>query len=147
MAQFRQQRITHGSHLIPGEIQQLARAHDVNPEQADQMINHLTSRLFGKLDRASGGEASAMQARARALATGAHRPDWNNTAARRLEALVGVLALPSNWREPDFETVREAYQVARLLRRNPRSQVMPDEQAALKIVPNAIEYQAVYVGK
>ena len=133
--------------LIPGEIQQLARAHNVNPEQADQMINRLTSRLFGKLDRASGGEASAMQARARALATGAHRPDWNNRAARRLEALAVVLALPSNWREPDFETVREAYQVVRLLRRNPRSQVMPDEQAALKIVPNAIEYQAVYVGK
>jgi hypothetical protein len=62
-------------------------------------------------------------------------------------ALAGVLALPANWREPDFDAVREAYQVARLLRRNPRSQLMPDEQAALKIVPGALEYQAVYVGK
>jgi hypothetical protein len=136
-----------GASVIPGEIQQLARAHNVNPEQADQLLDRLTSRLFGKLDRASGGEASAMQAQARALATGANRPDWNNPAAHRLKALAGVLALPSNWREPDFDAVREAYQVARLLRRNPRSQLMPDEQAALKIVPDAIEYQAVYVGK
>jgi hypothetical protein len=133
--------------LIPGEIQQLAHNHNVNPEQASHMIDRLTSRLFGKLDRASGGEASAMQASAFALATGAHRPDWNNPAARRLEALAGVLALPANWREPDFDAVREAYQAARLLRRNPRSQLMPDEQAALKIVPGALEYQAVYVGK
>jgi hypothetical protein len=133
--------------VLPGEIQQLARDHRVNPEQADRVIDRLTTRLFGRLDRASGGEASAMQAQARALATGANRLDWESQAARRLKALAGVLALPSNWREPDFETVREAYQVARLLRRNPHSQLMPDEQAALKIVPNALDYQAVYVGK
>jgi hypothetical protein len=131
--------------ILPDEIQKLARDHNVNPDQANKMINRLTANLFGKLDRASGGEANAMQAQARALVS--NRLDWSSPAAVKLQALAGALTLPSNWREPDFDAVREAYQVARRLHKNPRSQLMPDEQAAIKAVPNALEYQAIYAGK
>ncbi len=88
-----------------------------------------------------------MQAGASALATGANRLDWNSEAARRLKALASVLSLPSNWREPDFETVRAAYQAARYLRKSPSARLMPDEQEALKALPDAIQYEAVYAGK
>jgi hypothetical protein len=135
------------SSAVPAELQQLAREHNVNPAQANQMIERITSRLFGKLDRASGGEASAMQARASALATGANRLDWNGTSGQRLKALASILDLPSNWREPDFETVRAAYQAARYLRRSPNARLMPDEQEALEALPDAIQYEAVYAGK
>lgn len=132
---------------VPAEMQQLAREHNVNPKQANKMIERFTSRLFGKLDRASGGEASDMQAQARALATGANRLDWNSTAGRRLKALASVLDLPSNWREPDFGAVRAAYQSARYLRKSPNARLMPDEQEALRALPDAIQYEAVYAGK
>ena len=133
--------------IIPDEFQAMAQSHHVNPAQANKLIDRLTSQLFGKLDRASGGEAGSVQNQARALVTGANRADWNSPAARRLIALAEKLSLPPNWREPDFEAVRDAYQAARMLRKNPRSQLMPDEQAALKTVPNALDYVAVYVGK
>src|SRR5205823_4335135 len=64
--------------VVPDDMQQFAREQNVNPDQANKMIERLTSRLFGKLDRASGGEASTVQAQARALATGANRIDWNS---------------------------------------------------------------------
>ncbi len=133
--------------VIPDNMQQLAREHNVNPDQANKMIERLTSRLFGKLDRASGGEASTMQAQARALATGANRLDWNSPAAQRMKAMVSALVLPANWRDPDFDAVREAYQAARMRRKNPNSQLFPDEQAALDALPDALKYEAVYMGK
>jgi hypothetical protein len=133
--------------VLPDDMQQFAREHNVNADQANKLIERLTSRLFGKLDRASGGEASTMQAQARALATGANRLDWNSPAAQRLKATVSVLTLPSNWRDPEFESVREAYQAARMRRKNPNSQLFPDEQAALNSLPDALNYEAVYVGK
>lgn len=133
--------------LLPDDVQALARQHNVNPDQANKLIDRLTANMFGRLDRQSGGEASDMQAQARALATSAPRLDWNSPAALGLQAAAQLLQLPSNWRDQDFDTVREAYQVARRLRKNPRSSLMPDEQAALKTLPNAIEYEAVYIGK
>ncbi len=139
--------IDRSASLVPDDVQQLAQEHHVNPDQANKMIERLTSRLFGRLDRQSGGEASTMQAQARALATGAGRVDWNSPAGQRLKALADVLALPSNWREPDFAAVRDAYQTARRLRKNPRSQLLPDEQAALRALPDALDYEAVYMGK
>lgn len=133
--------------ILPDDVQQLAQDRRVNPQQANRMIDRLTGQLFGKLDRQSGGEASAMQSQARALAMGGNRPDWNSAAGQRLKAVISVLSLPANWREPDFIAVRDAYQAARMARRNPNAHLMPDEQAALKALPNALEYEAVYMGK
>jgi len=133
--------------VVPDDIQQLAQDHNVNADQANKLVNRLTSQLFGKLDRTSGGEASAMQTEARALAAGGGTVNWNSAAGQYLIAAMGALTIPSNWREPDFDTLRDAYQVARRLRRTPSAQLMPDEQAAIKVIPNAIEYEAVYMGK
>ncbi|MCC7445892.1 MAG: hypothetical protein IT324_00680 [Anaerolineae bacterium] len=133
--------------ILPDDVQQLAQNRNVNAQQANRMIDRLTGQLFGKLDRQSGGEASAMQTQARALAMGGNRPDWNSAAGQRLKALASVLTLPANWREPDFIAVRDAYQAARMVRRNPNARLMPDEQAALKALPDAIAYEAVYMGR
>jgi len=133
--------------ILPDDVQQLAQNRNVNPQQANRMIDRLTGQLFGKLDRQSGGEASAMQSQARALAMGGNRPDWNSPAGQRLKALASVLTLPGNWREPDFIAVRDAYQAARMVRRNPNARLMPDELAALRALPDAIAYEAVYMGK
>jgi hypothetical protein len=133
--------------ILPVEIQHLARDHNVSADQANKMIDRVTSRLFGKMDRASGGEASAVQAQARALVTGTSRIDWNSPAAQQLATLARKIPLPANWRTPDFDAVRDAYQAARMLHKNPRAQLLPDERAALNAIPNAIQYEAVYVGK
>ena len=133
--------------MLPDDIQRLAQKGNVDSNQAAKMMDRITSQLFGKLDRASGGEASTMQDQARALAMGGNRVDWNSPAGQRLRALATVLMFPTNWREPDFGAVRDAYQAARMLRKNPRAMLMPDEQAALKAIPNANDYEAVYVGK
>jgi hypothetical protein len=131
---------------LPDDVQQLAQDHNVNPDQANKLVSRLTSQLFGKLDRTSGGEASAMQDQARALVSGG-AVNWNSAPARRLKAIMDALTVPANWRDPDFDRLRDAYQVARRLRRTPSAQLMPDEQASIKAIPNAIEYEAVYMGK
>jgi hypothetical protein len=132
---------------LPGELGQFARERNVNPNQASRIIGRLTAHLFGKMDRESGGEAGALEDQARAMLSGGGQPDWNTSAGRRLRALASLLTLPASWRDPDFEAVREAYQAARMLRKNPRAQLMPGEREALKRVPNADAYAAVYAGK
>jgi hypothetical protein len=132
--------------VLPDEIKQLAADHNVNPQQANKLINRLTTQLFARLDRSSGGEASAMQNQAQALSSGAGRLDWNSPTARKLKGIMSLLVLPDTWRSPDFDDLRDAYQVARRLRKNPGAQLMPDEQTAIQAVPNAINYEAVYAG-
>jgi hypothetical protein len=138
---------TPASDMLPPDIQKMAQDHNVDPQQANKMMERITGQLFGKMDRRSGGEASAMQDQARALISGSKGANWNSTQGQRLKALASVLTLPHNWRDPDFDVVRDAYQVARRLQRTPSAQLMPDEQAAIRALPNAIEYEAVYVGK
>jgi pyruvate/2-oxoglutarate dehydrogenase complex dihydrolipoamide acyltransferase (E2) component len=136
---------------LPADVQQLARERGVNPDQANKLINRLTAQVFGKLDKQSGGEASAMQEQAQAALSkamsGSPTVAWESTAGKRLIALASALTLPVNWRDPDVESLREAYQVARRLQRNPRADLMADERRALSAVPNVIDYHAVYAGK
>ncbi|MBX3084845.1 MAG: hypothetical protein KF716_24635 [Anaerolineae bacterium] len=136
---------------LPPDVQKLAQERGVNADQANKMIGRLTSQLFGKMDRQSGGEASAMQQQAQAALSkamsGPAKVDWNAAPARQLIALSAVLTIPTEWRAPEFEALREAYQVARRLERNPKAALLPDEKEALAAVPNAGAYQPVYVGK
>jgi len=131
---------------LPPDVQQLARDRNVNPKQADRMMERMTAQLFGKLDRSTGGEANAMQDQARALISGSTL-DWNGEAGRRVRAVADMLAIPANWRTPDWTDIRDAYQAARMLARNPKASLLPGERDALKAIPNAGQYKAVYVGK
>jgi len=136
---------------LPPDVQKLAQERGVNADQANKMIGRLTSQLFGKMDRQSGGEASAMQQQAQAALSkamsGPAKVDWNGAPARQLIALATLLTIPVDWRAPEFDALREAYQVARRLERNPKAALLPDEKEALGAVPNAGAYQPVYVGK
>jgi hypothetical protein len=129
--------------ILPDNMRDLAGK--VNMKQADQMMNRLSSTLFGKLDRQSGGEASAMQNQARAMLGGSNL--WNSPGAAKLLGVAHVL--PTGWRDPDFDTVREAYQVARLIQKNPNAakRLLPDESAALKALPDAVTYLPIYLGR
>ncbi len=131
---------------LPPDVQQLARDHHVNTEQADKMMARVTTRLFGKLDRGTGGEAGAMQQQARALISSSQL-DWNSSTGRVVRAVADVLVLPDPWRVPDWVDLRDAYQAARMLARNPKASLLPDERDALKAIPNALSYMPVYVGK
>lgn len=133
--------------LLPPDVQQLARNRNVNAKQADKLMERMTSRLFGKLDKNTGGEAGAMQDQARALISGSGGPDWNSSAGRAVRAVADVLTIPANWRDPSWLDVRDAYQAARILARNPKASLLPDERDALKALPDAAQYVAVYVGK
>jgi hypothetical protein len=79
--------------------------------------------------------------------SGPPKVDWNSAPARQLVALADALTLPVNWRTPDFDPLKEAYQVARRLERNPRASLLPDEKESLAAVPDAGAYQPVYMGK
>jgi hypothetical protein len=132
---------------LPGELNRLARSRNVNPAQAARMMDRLTGSLFGKLDRHSGGEASAARHQARALLQGKGGPNWTSAAGRRLEAIAALLTLPPEWRDPSFEVLRDAYHAARRLKRNPRASLLPDEREALARVPYALDYTPLYYGK
>lgn len=134
---------------LPHEIEKLAKDHGVNPGQANQLINRMTSGLMARLNKHSGGEAGQVQGQARALLSNAQaaQMNWNSRGALRLLRLVELLTLPANWRTGDFDQVREAYQVARRLQRNPSASLMPDERAALAQISDPLAFTPVYMGK
>jgi hypothetical protein len=73
--------------------------------------------------------------------------DWNSRGAQRLLRLADLLTLPATWRTYDFEQVRDAYQVARRLQRNPSASLLPDERTALTHIPEPLYYTPVYMGR
>jgi hypothetical protein len=136
---------------LPSDLETLARQQGVNPQHASKLIGRLTAQVFGKLDRQSGGEAGTLRGEAQAAVnhalSGGERVVWSSLAAQRLSAAADLLTLPTSWREPELGALREAYQVARRVQRNPKAALLPDEKEALQAVPNAIEFTPVYVGK
>jgi hypothetical protein len=133
--------------LLPPEMAQMMNEHNVQPEQASNMISRLTAQLFNKMDKGLGGEASRMQVQAQSMLAKAQGVNWNSPAGQKLRSVASLLILPASWRDPDFDTVREAYQVARRLQRNASAHLMPDEESAIKALPDTLSYQPVYVGK
>jgi len=131
--------------LVPPNIQQLARDHGVNPRQADRMADRMADQLFGRLDHGNAGEAGGLRAQAQSMLQSS--AEWNNTAGQRLRAMAAALTLPTDWRSPSLEDAREAYSIARRLARNPKAMLLPAERDALKTIPDASNYIAIYVGK
>jgi hypothetical protein len=127
---------------LPDELDQIARDRGINPDQVGKMMDKITGNLFRKMQ----ADPQA-QNQARALFAGTKQTDWNSPAARQLSAIMESSDAPEHWRDPDFAAVRDAYQAARMLRKNAKASLMPDERSALSVVPNVLEYEAVYAGK
>jgi len=135
-----------GASALPPDIAQLAEQHGVSARQADKLVKRLSGNLFGKLNRQAGGAESDVQAQARALLAG-QADVWASASGQRVMAVAATLRLPANWRAPDFDAVREAYQLNRLRARTPRLPLMPGDQQMLDAVPDALSYRPVYMGR
>lgn len=132
--------------LVPPDIQQLARERGVNPKQAERMTERVTAQLFGRLDRSGqGADSGTMRGQAQALLSGGG--EWNRPAGQRLRAMAATLTLPDNWRTPEIEALREAFSLTRRLARNPKATLLLAERDAIRAVPDAAQYEALYVGK
>ena len=74
-------------------------------------------------------------------------PDWDSAGGKRIRALADLLTLPSDWREPDFVALRDAYQLHDRKRRNPNATLYPGDAEAMSKVPHALNFTPVYAGK
>lgn len=124
---------------LPDDLR--AMAGQVNPAQAQRMFERLSEPLLRKVS--PGGEAAG---EARRLLAGGNAPDWNSVGGRRIRALMACLTVPDDWREPDFTTLRDAYQAHERRRRKPNARLYPGDAEAMRMVPNALDYTPVYGG-
>lgn len=121
---------------LPPEMQTLA--HNLNPRQVSGLFNKLMGRVTRRVDTDVDS--------ARALLAGSG-PAWNSDGGRCIRALMACLTLPSDWREPDFVTLRDAYQLQRRRQRLPNATLYPGDAEALAAVPDALDYIPVYAGR
>lgn len=124
---------------LPPELQEMAG--EVDEREAEKLMDRLTRSVFGKL-----GEAG-QQARADALGIVGAGAAWNSEAGRRVRAVMSCLSVPEGWRDPAFEALSGAYQVARARQHDPAGGRLPGDDAALAAVPDALEYMPVYAGR
>lgn len=124
---------------LPDDVRELAG--QINPQQAQKMFEKLSGTLMGKV---SPGGQSADEAR-QMLARSA--PDWNSVGGQRIRSLMACLTIPDSWREPDFVTLRDAYQVHARRQRKPDARLYPGDAEAMQKVPDALEYTPVYGGR
>ena len=118
-----------------------AMANNVNTSQAQKMFARLSGDLIKKVSK-DDGQADA----ARALISGGDTPDWNSRGGAHIRAVMNCLTLPDDWREPDFDSLRDAYQLHERRRRSPNARTYPGDDAVMAKVPDALTYTAVYGG-
>lgn len=123
---------------LPDNIKGMAG--NVNTGQAQKMFARLSGDLMKKV--AGTGQADA----ARALVSGGDAPDWNSSGGALIRALMRCLTLPDGWGEPDFDTLRDAYQLHERRRRNPNARAYPGDDELMAKVPDALTYIPVYGG-
>lgn len=126
--------------LLPDQFRALAA--DVDSQQAQSMFDRLTQSLFRRA-APSDDVASAAQALIRA----GHPPQWNSPGGERLRALAACLSLPAGWHDPDFVTLRDAYQVHERRRRKPNADLYPGDAEAMAHVMDALDYLPVFGGR
>lgn len=124
--------------MLPADVRALADQVDLS--QAQDTL----SRLSGDLLKRAGADSGAASA-ARALVT-AVAPNWDSPGGRCISALMAALTVPDDWREPDFVTLRDAYQLHLRRQRNPAARLYPGDAEALARVPDALTYTPVYAG-
>ncbi len=124
---------------LPDDVQSLADR--VDKRQAQKMFDRLSGNLMKK---AAGNDSEKMSNAARDLMSA---PDWNSSGGQRIRALMGCLTVPANWREPDFTTLRDAYQLHARRRRNPNAMLYPGDAETMEKLPDALNYTPVYAGR
>ncbi len=124
---------------LPDDVKALAG--NVNSGQAQKMFARLSGDLMKKVSKGD-GQADA----ARALVSGGNVPDWNSTGGTRVRALMNCLTLPDDWREPDFDSLRDAFQLYERRRRSPNARSYPGDDEVMAKVPDALTYIPVYGG-
>ncbi|RMG82114.1 MAG: hypothetical protein D6712_15155 [Chloroflexi bacterium] len=120
---------------LPEDMQTLAQG--VNPQEADKLFQ----RFAGKLLR-NDEERAAAQALLKPQS-----PNWNSVGGRQAMAIMSCLPVSSNWHQPDFITLRDAYQLHARRQRRPQAKLLPGDAEAMAAVPNALEYVPIYGGK
>jgi hypothetical protein len=125
--------------VLPDNIK--AMAGKVNNNQAQKMFNRLSGDLMKKVGN-KGDQADA----ARALINSGDALDWNSTGGTRIRAVMNCLTLPDNWREPDFDSLRDAYPLHERRRRSPNARTYPGDEAIMAKVPDALLYTPIYGG-
>ena len=125
--------------VLPDNVKTMAG--NVNTGQAQKMFARLSGDLMKKVSKDS-DQADA----ARALLKGGDAPDWNSNSGARIRAVMACLTLPDNWREPDFDSLRDAYQLHERRRRNPNARMYPGDDEVMAKVPDALTYTPVYGG-
>lgn len=118
---------------LPDDMKKMAQS--INPAHADKMFAKLSKNLVGKQSE----EASQL--------LDADKLDWNNSGGMQIRALMACLAIGNHWRNPDFETLRAAYQRHARLKRKPDARLYAGDESAMASVPDALDYIPVYGGK
>jgi hypothetical protein len=121
---------------LSGDAGLQAMASQVDPKQAQKMFDRLSSGLMNRV----GGDASAAQNVMNAAA-----PDWNSAGGRCIRGLLTTVNLP--WQQPEFNALRDAYQLHARRRRSPNARLYPGDEAAMDAVANALDYVPVYGGR
>ncbi len=124
---------------LPDDVK--AMAGSVNAGQAQKMFARLSGDLIKKVSKDS-SQADA----ARALISGGDPPDWNSTGGTRIRAVMNCLTVPDDWRDPDFDSLRDAYQLHERRRRSPNARTYPGDENMMAKVPDALLYTPVYGG-
>lgn len=117
---------------LPDDIQ--AMAHQVNAKEANKLFEKLSNRLLKAVGRHQ----------ARSLISTDNQ--WDSQGGQMIRAMMSHLDMPENWRIPDFPTLRTAYAV-KIRQEEGMSTLFPGDEAALKTIPDALDYQLVYGGK
>jgi len=120
---------------LSGDLQSLAG--QVDMKQANSMF----ARLSGQLMKKAGGDKGEA---ADLLKSGA---EWDSSGGKRLRALMSCLSVSEGWREPDFVSLRDAYQLHIRRQRLPNARLYPGDAETMALVPNALDYTPVYAGR
>jgi hypothetical protein len=122
---------------LPEDVRRMAQG--INARHAAKMFERMSADLLKR----SGGDPDA----AKSLLTQQDMPDWQSAGGQQLEALAEAFGWGAAWREPDFSTLRDAYQAAQRRQRRPEAAPFPGDAEALAAVPNALDYIPVFAGK
>jgi len=125
---------------LPEDVRDMAG--QVNPAQAQKLFERLSGSLMKKVS--PGGNVAD---EAQAMLAGGSAPDWNSAGGQRIRALMACLSVPDDWREPDFVTLRDAYQLHARRQRKPDARLYPGDAEAMQSVPDALDYTPVYGGR